>query len=161
MRHFPIAVQYENIQTILFYIGITLIAGVCIETGATDDLALWITRNTGNIYILSAIWGVISIVLDSIIIIVNNTALYSTEHWHTMQLIDIFGVNGAYWPMLNYFCLFGSTLLTISTIGGITLMRMENVPLTWYIRKITPKVAIGGTVGAAAMIIITNLIINQ
>lgn len=161
MRHFPIAVQYENIQTILFYIGITLIAGVCIETGATDDLALWITRNTGNIYILGTIWGAISIVLDSIIIIVNNTALYSTEHWHTMQLIDIFGVNGAYWPILNYFCLFGSTLLTISTIGGITLMRMENVSLTWYIRKITPKVAIGGAVGAAAMIIITNLLINQ
>ena len=78
-----------------------------------------------------------------------------------MQLIDIFGVNGAYWPMLNYFCLFGGTLLTISTIGGITLMRMENVSLTWYIRKITPKVAIGGAIGAAAMIIITNLIINQ
>ena len=64
MKHSPVAVQYENIQAILFYIGLTLMAGVCVETGVVDSFTQWICEKTGNPYILSAIGGGISILLD-------------------------------------------------------------------------------------------------
>ena len=159
IHHFPIAVQYENIQAILFYIGITLIAGVCIEIGTIEKLSLWIMQNADNVYILSALWGIVSIVLDSVIIIINNANLCSVESWQIISRSASFGQNGAFWPLLNYFCLFGSTLLTIGTVGGIMLMRMENVSLAWYIRRITPKVAIGGIAGTITILIITTLLV--
>ena len=39
------------------------------------------------------------------------------------------------------------------------LMRMENVSLAWYIRRITPKVAIGGIAGTITILIITTLLV--
>lgn len=132
---------------------------MCIEIGTIEKLSLWIMQNADNVYILSALWGIVSIVLDSVIIIINNANLCSVESWQIISRSASFGQNGAFWPLLNYFCLFGSTLLTIGTVGGIMLMRMENVSLAWYIRRITPKVAIGGIAGTITILIITTLLV--
>lgn len=157
MRRFPAAAQYENIQTILFFIGVTLISGVCAETGAAESLALWSAENIGSVYALGALWGAASIALDSVVVIMNNINMFSSDSWQIASRAADFGQNGAYWPLLSYFCLFGSSLLTIGSAGGITLMRMGNVSLAWYARKITPKVAAGGLAGTAAALIAAGL----
>ncbi len=157
MKHSPVAMQYENIQTVLFYIGLTLMGGVCVETGAVDGFTQWICEKTGNPYVLSTIGGAVSMLLDSVAVIISSTQMAgSLENGN--YIYESFAFNGAYWPLLNYACLVGGTLLTVGSLSGIMLMRMENVSLLWYLRRITPRVAVGGAVGAVALILITELL---
>ena len=157
MKHSPVAVQYENIQAILFYIGLTLMAGVCVETGVVDSFTQWICEKTGNPYILSAIGGGISILLDSVAVIISSTLMASSLE-DCRYIYESFAFNGAYWPLLNYACLVGSTLLTVGSVSGFILMRMENVSFLWYMRRITPRVAVSGIIGALSLILITELL---
>jgi hypothetical protein len=60
--------------------------------------------------------------------------------------------------MLSYACLFGSLILTIGSMSGVMLMRMENVSLLWYIRRITPRVIVAGAVGAIVFFVIAELL---
>lgn len=158
IKHSPVAVQYENIQAILFYIGLTLMAGVCVETGVVDSFTQWICEKTGNPYILSAIGGAVSTLLDSVAVIISST-LMATSVQDSGFVYNSFAFNGAYWPLLNYACLVGGLLLTIGSISGIMLMRMENVSFAWYLRKITPRVAIAGAVGTLSLMLIIELVI--
>ena len=41
----------------------------------------------------------------------------------------------------------GGSLLTIGSMAGYALLRMENVSLTWYLRFVTGKVLVGGLCG--------------
>lgn len=157
MRHSPVALQYENIQAILFYIGLTLMGGVCVETGVVDSFTQWICEKTGNPYVLSAIGGVVSVLLDSVAVIIDSTQMAASLD-NSSFVYESFAPGGIFWPLLNYACLFGGTLLTVGSISGIMLMRMENVSLLWYLRRITPRVFVGGVVGALAIMIITILL---
>ena len=94
MKHSPVAVQYENIQAILFYIGLTLMAGVCVETGVVDSFTQWICEKTGNPYILSAIGGGISILLDSVAVIISSTLMASSLE-DCRYIYESFAFNGA------------------------------------------------------------------
>jgi Na+/H+ antiporter NhaD/arsenite permease-like protein len=41
----------------------------------------------------------------------------------------------------------GGCLLTIGSISGLALMRMEHVRLGWYVKHMTPKVLLGWIIG--------------
>lgn len=157
MRHSPIAVQYENFQTILFYIGLTLMGGVCVETGVIDSFTEWICENTGNAYLMASIGGLVSSLLDSVAVIICSTQMAESLD-HSYYVYESFATNGIYWPLLNYMCLVGGLLFSVGSISGIMLMRMENVTFTWYLRRITLRVLISGAVGAVAIILITELL---
>ena len=157
MRHSPVAVQYENIQAILFYIGLTLMAGVCVETGVVDSFTRWLCVETGNAYFMSAIGGAVSILLDSVAVIIDSTLMAASLQTGDFTYLP-FNAGGIYWPMLSYACLFGSLILTIGSMSGVMLMRMENVSLLWYIRRITPRVIVAGAVGAIVFFVIAELL---
>lgn len=156
MRHSPVAMQYENIQAILFYIGLTLMGGVCVETGAVDGFTRWLCVEIGSPYVLTCVGGAISMLLDSVAVIIASTQMANSLE-SSNYIYEAFGANGAYWPLLNYACLVGSTLLTVGSVSGIMLMRMENVSFLWYFRRVTPRVLAGGVAGAAAIVLIIEL----
>ena len=157
MRHSPVAMQYENIQILLFYIGLTLMGGVCVETGIVETFTRWMCENIGNSYVLSAIGGVVSMLLDNVAVVIANTQMAASLE-NGPYVYESFACNGAYWPLLNYACMAGSLLLSVGSLSGVMLMRMENVSFLWYLRRITPRVALGAAVGAVALILITELL---
>lgn len=157
IRHAPVAVQYENIQAILFYIGLTLMAGVCVETGVVDSFTHWICVKAGNAYVLSAIGGAVSVMLDSVAVIIDSTLMASSLAAGGYTYAP-FAAGGIYWPMLSYTCLVGGLILTIGSMSGIMLSRMENVSMLWYLKRITPRILTAGVVGAAVFFIVEELI---
>lgn len=156
IRHTPVAVQYENIQAILFYIGLTLMAGVCVETGVVDSFTEWICRHTGNPYVLGGIGGAVSMLLDSVAVVISSTFMADSLSGGG-YIYESFMPGGAYWPILQYACLVGGLLTGVGSMSGVMLMRMEGVSLPWYLRRITPRVAIAGCAGTLALIIINAL----
>jgi Na+/H+ antiporter NhaD/arsenite permease-like protein len=55
--------------------------------------------------------------------------------------------DGNFWVLLSYTTAFGASLLTIGSVSGFSLMKMENVSFLWYVRHMTFKVVAGWLAG--------------
>lgn len=148
-RRIPRPLQYSNIQTILFFIGLSLAVGALQETGALHVAAQWCDTNIHNIYLMSLILGVISSVLDNIALVLSSISMYDVVDAHNAvnPYLASFTQNGLYWELVSYSGAVGGTLLTIGSTTGFALMKFEKVSLAWYARHITLKVLLGWLFG--------------
>ena len=148
-RRIPRALQYGTIQQILFVMGIMMGMGVMTETGVLGDISAWIDYNIHSIWIVGALSGLLSGIVDTFTIAVTDISLYPVVEadtlglWADSDYIACFTRNGAYWKIIALSTAVGGCLLSIGSTSGLALMKMEHVRLGWYFRNVTPKVAIG------------------
>ena len=156
-RRMPQALKYGSIQQMLFVMGIMLGMGVVTETGVFGDVSAWIDFNIHNVWIVGVLSGLLSSIVDTFTIAISNISLYPLLEnrqlvmWVDSDYMANFVQNGAYWKIIAYVTAVGGCLLSVGSIGGIALMKMEHVKLGWYIKNITPKVLVGWIVGMAAL----------
>ena len=135
-RRIPRALQYGALQQMLFVMGILLGMGVVTETGVWSDVAGWFDTYIHDIWLMGILAGMLSSIVDSFTIAISNISLYTLGG-------GALGTNGAYWSVVAYTTAIGGCLLTIGSISGLALMRMEHVRLGWYVKHMTPKVLLG------------------
>lgn len=140
-RRIPRVIQYEAIQQMLFVMGIMLGLGVVSETGVFTDVADWIDANIGNLWIVGIISGFLSCLVDSFTIAVSNISLYDV--WNAGD----YAQNGAYWIVIAYSTAVGGCLLSVGSVCGLALMKMEHIHLGWYLKNISLKVLVGWMLG--------------
>ncbi len=142
------SLQYANLQHILFFIGLTLAFGAIRETGLFNRFFEWSTTELNDIYIISAGMGALSAVFNNVTTVVANISIFTPD---VIQMHDgltaNYGENGHFWPLLSFSTALGSQLLSIGTMAGFALMRLEGVTLRWYVRHISGKVLAGWLVG--------------
>jgi len=157
-RRMPQALKYGSIQQMLFVMGIMLGMGVVTETGVFGDVSAWIDYNIHNVWIVGVLSGLLSSIVDTFTIAISNISLYPLLEnrqlvmWVDSDYMANFVQNGAYWKIIAYATAVGGCLLSVGSIGGIALMKMEHVKLGWYIKNITPKVLVGWIVGMTALL---------
>lgn len=140
-RRLPMALQYANLQNLLFFIGLTLMFGAVTESGLPGELCETLpilgdsdTLLGVSIAFLSSLFGNIPMLIGGISVFADNACTISNE---TMD------AGGTFWPLLSYTTALGGTLLPTGTVTGIMLMRMEGQGFGWYLKHITPKILIG------------------
>ena len=147
-KRMPQALQYANIQTMLFYIGILLALGAVKETGILKDFYLWMMTHVGNDYVIAVVIGFLSALFNNVAMVLSGISVFAENPLLGQTDAALaFSQNGTFWPLLSYATAVGGTLLIVGTMGGFLLMRMEDVSLTWYIRHISGKVLAGMVVG--------------
>lgn len=139
-RRIPRALQYGALQQMLFVMGILLGMGVVTETGVWSDVAGWFDTYIHDIWLMGILAGMLSSIVDSFTIAISNISLYTLGG-------GALGTNDAYWSVVAYTTAIGGCLLTIGSISGLALMRMEHVRLGWYVKHMTPKVLLGWIIG--------------
>lgn len=148
-RMLPRQLQYENLQIILFFIGLSLAVGVIQETGSWRVAAQWCDNNIHNIYVLSIMMGLLSSVLDNIALVLSGISIYNVidpEIVNPATLTEYgraFLPNGQYWHLVAYCGCIGGCLLPIGSVAGYALMKIENVTIWWFFRHVTGKVLAG------------------
>lgn len=150
---FPQSLEYANIQTMLFLIGVFLAVGAVKETEASDAIWNFLNEYVQNSYVLGAIMGLLSCVLDSTVVVISNLSFIPIENGTNLAFAD-YVQNGSYWPFLSFCTAMGSSLFVLGSLAGIALMKMENVSIGWYIRFISGKVLLGWILGAITFYII-------
>ena len=158
----PLALQYVNIQNILFYIGMTLAFGAVQETGVLTTFFNWLTGYLkADIFSISAATGLVSAVVGNIPSILGNIAMFSQDVVRQHPDFDtLFAENGAFWPLLSFTTSMGGTLFCIGTMAGWSLMRMEGVTLRWYIRHMAGKVLAGWLVGLSVFYVLLETMMS-
>lgn len=150
-RRAPRLLQYGSIQMMLFVMGMMLALGVVKETGAIDRLAVWIDSECHNVWVLGIIAGLISTVLDNF---ATAMSMFSLHTLNEPVLHDVlngysehFVLNGAYWKVIAYCVMAGGNVLTVGSMGGLALMKMERMHVGWYFRNVGWKALVGGLLG--------------
>lgn len=149
-RRLPMALQYANVQNILFFIGVALMFGAVCETGALAPLARAAATcaEGAGLYVLNAAAALASAVFGNVPALVGGVCLF---HQAGDTLPAALRAGGDFWPLLSYATAVGGSLLSTGTVAGYLLMRMEDVSFGWYLRHITPKVAAGYLSGLAVL----------
>lgn len=156
-RRIPQALKYGSIQQMLFVMGIMLGMGVVTETGVFGDVSAWIDYNIHNVWVVGVLSGLLSSIVDTFTIAISNISLYPVLEsqqlgmWVDSDYMANFVQNGAYWKIIAFATAAGGCLLSVGSIGGIALMKMEHVKLGWYLKNITPKMLVGWIVGMVAL----------
>ena len=150
-RRIPRALQYGAIQQMLFVMGIMLGMGVVTETGVWSDVAAWFDTYVHDIWLLGIVAGFLSSVVDSFTIAISNISLYTLGGGEL-------ATNGAYWSVIAYTTAIGGCLLSIGSVCGLALMKMEHVRLGWYVKHMTPKILLGWIIGYIVLWLEVNII---
>ena len=158
-RFTPRSVQYGPLQQILFVMGIMLAMGVVTETGVFSDVAQFIDETVGSVWVLGIVSGLLSGVVDSFTIAMSDISLYPiAEAAMKGSYAENFVANGAYWKIIAYCTAVGGCLLSVGSVSGLALMRMEHIKLGWYMKNITMKVLAGALVGLLVLWIEVNYV---
>lgn len=137
--------QYEVLQVIMFFIGVSLGVGVLVEIGAMQGVAGWLDAYVHDVYVLSVFLGVLSAVLDNVCLVLSAIDIYTVlpdgSGLTTYQ--QLFTQNGQYWHLVVLSACVGGCLLPIGSTAGYALLKTEDMGLWWYFRHITGKVLMG------------------
>jgi len=156
-RFIPRALQYGSLQQILFVMGIMLGMGVVTETGVFPDVARWMDDTIHNVWILGVVSGFLSAVVDTFTIAISDISLYPVveaarlEQAADAAYLSQFTRNGSYWMIVAYTTAVGGCLLSVGSVSGLALMKMEHLRLGWYLRNLTLKVLAGWAVGLVVL----------
>ena len=149
---FPRALQYGSIQQILFIMGIMLGMGVVTETGVFNDVSAWINDNVHSVWIVGAVSGLLSAIVDSFKIAISDISLYPVVRGALPgDYMGNFIANGAYWKVIAYSTAVGGCLLSVGSVSGLALMKMEHIRLGWYLKNMSLKVLAGWLIGFAVL----------
>ena len=124
-RRTPRALQYAVIQRILFVMGIMLAIGVTSETGAIAWLADLCDAHIGNVWVMAALSGLLSMVLDSFASALSFFSLYPDAPQ-----------NDIYWKLVSYSTAMGGNILLFSSVSGIVIMKMERISIAWFFKNV-------------------------
>ena len=103
---------------------------------------------------MSVAMGAISAVLDNIALVLTAINIYPVAESITSlsptlspEYAASFLQNGQYWHLIIYSGCVAGCLLPIGNVSGFTLMKAEDVSISWYMRHIMLKVLLGWGVG--------------
>ena len=149
----PRALQYGSLQQILFVMGIMMGMGVVTETGIFPAVAKWIDDNIHNVWILGIVSGLLSSIVDTFTIAISDISLYPVidSQMAGGEYLSQFTRNGSYWMIVAYTTAVGGCLLSVGSVSGLALMKMEHIRLGWYLRNLTMKVLIGWLLGMVVL----------
>lgn len=142
-RRVPKSLYYGGNQLIFYVLGMLLLLGVVVETGAVGDVWNFLQANAVPEWLLAVTAGVVSSVLDNFATAASFFALNpSTE------------INAPYWAMISYMSAVGGNVLIIGSIAGIALMRTEKIHIGWYFMHVGWKAMVGAAVGFGVLLLI-------
>lgn len=156
-RRIPRVLQYGSIQLMLFVMGIMLAMGVVQETGFFGTVSSWFDYNVHNVWVLGAIAGLMSGIVDTFTIAMTGISMYPVadmtyaSQWTDASYMANFVQNGAFWKIIAYTTAVGGCLMCFANTCGLALMKMERMHVGWYFKNCTFKVLVGWLTGMAVL----------
>ncbi len=158
-KRMPIALQYANIQNLLFFVGVLLALGAVKETGVFQNLCSSTLAAVDNQYVIAGVLGLLSGVFNNVAMLLSGVIVFSEAEVVAPCMAEgLFLPGSSFWSLMSYATAVGGSLLAIGTMGGFLLMRMEEVSFSWYLRHISGKVLLGWLLGLAVFIMLQELI---
>lgn len=137
--------QYEMLQMIMFFVGVSLCVDLLVEVGAFNNVARLCHNYIHNIYLLSVVIGFVSAVMDNIALVMTSISIFPIAELQPSlsEYAAAFAENGQYWHLVALSGCVGGCLLPIGNTAGYALMKHDGVGIWWYFKFISGKVFVG------------------
>ncbi|MBQ9638529.1 MAG: sodium:proton antiporter NhaD [Bacteroidales bacterium] len=158
--------EHIDTPTILFFLGILMAVSCLKVSGVLGGLAEGLnnaflsttvdpvtghTVVTGEgFYIIGAIIGVLSSVVDNVPLVAAVMGMYPLGDG------ALFATNHPFWEFLAYCAGTGGSLLIIGSAAGVAVMGMEKIDFIWYLKKIS-LLALAGYVAGALVYVLMDV----
>lgn len=128
------ALRSIDIPTILFFLGILLGVSALQSAGQLDALAQWLSSHFSNVYIINAIIGVISAIVDNVPLVAASMGMYEIQTVTAPAELQQFVVDGTFWELLAYCAGTGGSILIVGSAAGVAAMGIEYINFVWYMK---------------------------
>lgn len=132
-------------SSVLFFLGILLAIGALESFGYLTQLAAVLEQTFGNQYVIVALIGLASSVVDNVPLVAATMGMYS--------LAD-FPMDHVMWEFLAYCAGTGGSILIIGSAAGVAVMGMEQIEFGWYAKKVGVLALLGYVAGALTYIML-------
>lgn len=151
----PLALQYDTLQNILFFLGLFMALAAVVETGVLKPLFVNMLDLFSNIYCINVVFGLLSAFFGNVCTMLAGISIFhqNAVGVDSVILSDIARC-GDFWTLLSYTTALGASMLTIGSFSGFSLMKMEGLTFAWYLKHITFKVLAGWIAGLLVFAII-------
>ncbi len=136
-------------SSVLFFLGILLAVAALESMTLLSQFASWLDEALGSKTIIITLIGILSAVIDNVPLVAASMGMYSMELYPMDHFI---------WEYLAYCAGTGGSILIIGSAAGVAVMGMEKIDFIWYVKRISAIALLGYVAGAAAYLIIFNLL---
>ena len=148
--------QSVDLSTIFFFLGI-LMSVAALETGGQLTLfANFLSSKIHQPLLISFLIGLASSFTDNVALVAATMGMYPIAETATaMQSgVQAFATDGQFWTFLAYCAVTGGSILIIGSATGVTVMGMEKISFTYYLKRFTPLAVLGYVAGALVFLLI-------
>ena len=130
----------ERIDTpsILFFLGILMAVAALQIGGHLLQLSKILDANFESIYVINALIGALSSVIDNVPMVAGAMGMYSLE---------TYPVDHNFWELLAYCAGTGGSMLIIGSAAGVAIMGIFKIDFIWYLKKISFVALLGYLAG--------------
>lgn len=155
-----------DMPSILFFLGILLSVSALATGGILTDVAHWLDKSFGNIYVINVMIGLLSSIVDNVPLVAGAMNMYplATDASIAQAVgaeatrLEFFRQNGLFWEFLAYCAGTGGSCLIIGSAAGVAAMGMEKIPFMWYFKKITWLALAGYLAGAGVYVLVETML---
>ena len=149
--HMCDALRNADMGTILFFLGILMTVSALDTSGILITVGAMLESTIGSALGVSFTIGALSSVVDNVALVAATQGMYDLAETGTYM------VNSEFWTFLAYCSVTGGSLLIIGSATGVTVMGMEKVSFTYYLRKFSMYAALGFVSGAGVFLLLNQL----
>lgn len=137
-----------DVPTVMFFLGILLAVGALQMAGILTDLASLLDRHVGDVYLITAIIGILSAVVDNVPLVAAAMGMYPLAE---------FPQDHVFWELLAYTAGTGGSMLIIGSAAGVAVMGIMRIDFVWYMKRITLLAASGYFAGIIAFYLMEQI----
>jgi Na+/H+ antiporter NhaD/arsenite permease-like protein len=157
------AVREIDMTTILFFLGILMAVAALESVGILGDFAKFLDGEVHNVYIINALIGLLSAVVDNVPLVAASMGMYPVSDAAAVAAsIDpaytaYFVQDGTFWKLLAFCAGTGGSILIIGSAAGVVSMGLEKINFLWYLKNFSLMALLGYIAGIAVFVLQTLL----
>lgn len=144
-----------DLPTIFFFLGILMSVAALNVGGQLTFFADFLTKNLKEPYAISFLIGAVSSLVDNVALVAATMGMYPVVDASAAvtSYLQYFVADGGFWTFLAYCAVTGGSILIIGSATGVTVMGLEKVSFSYYLKRFTPLALLGYIGGAAVFLL--------
>lgn len=123
-----------DVPSILFFFGILASVAVLEEVHILSQFAKDLNNLIPSEKGVALILGVVSSIVDNVPLVAASMGMYSME---------VYPMDSSFWHLIAYCAGTGGSLLIIGSAAGVTVMGMEKITFSWYLKNMSGLALMG------------------
>ena len=140
-----------DLSTIMFFLGILMAVAVLQEVGVLTAMGEGLNEAfSGNYYLINAIIGVLSSIVDNVPLVAGCMGMYpkaTADMVAQNPELAAMAQDGIFWQLLAYCAGVGGSMLIIGSAAGVVVMGLEKITFGWYLKRMSWVAFVGYLAG--------------